>query len=171
MDYELCCRFALAGASLSVIGTPAVRFRAHSEQKTADQSKFKSERVEVRDHFCHKHGIQWSGSDRPAVNWSKRLRIALINDLEYWLGAGIVQMRIAAAFEFAGHELAVFDLQSSKQNVDYAEIIDSVRKFTPDLLIWGNMHGVEKTIPHLISKLEARYPCFWLTHDFWILTG
>ncbi|MCG6889321.1 MAG: glycosyltransferase, partial [Gammaproteobacteria bacterium] len=37
--------------------------------------------------------------------------------------------------------------------------------------MWGNLHGVEKTLPNLIAELESRYPCFWLTHDFWILTG
>lgn len=171
MDYELWCRFALAGASLSVIGTPIVKFRAHSEQKTADQSKFKSELIKVRDRFCREHGIHWSGTERPAVNWGKRLRIALINDLGYRYGAGIAQMRIAAAFELAGHELAVFDLESSKLSAEYSEIIDSVRQFSPDLVMWGNLHGVEKTLPNLISELESRYPCFWLTHDFWILSG
>lgn len=171
MDYELWCRFAFAGASLSVIGTPIVKFRVHSEQKTSDQSKFKSELIKVRDHFCREHGIHWGGTERPAVNWGKRLRIALINDLGYRYGAGIAQMRIAAAFELAGHELAVFDLASSEPGTEYSKIIDSVRQFSPDLVIWGNLHGVEKTLPSLISELESRYPCFWLTHDFWFLTG
>ncbi len=171
MDYELWCRFALAGASLSVIGVPIVKFRAHSEQKTANQGGFKSELVKARDHFCREGGIHWRGTDRPAVNWGKRLRLALINDLGYRYGAGIAQMRIAAAFELAGHELAVFDLESSSHDTEYSEIIDSVRQLSPDLVILGNLHGVEKTLPNLVSELESRYLCFWVTHDFWVLSG
>jgi glycosyltransferase involved in cell wall biosynthesis len=171
MDYELWCRFAYAGANMSVIGTPIVNFRTHSEQKTADPDKFKSELIQVRDQFCRDHGIHWSASERPAVNWGKKLQVAFVNDLGYLYGAGIAQMRIAAAFELAGHEIAVFDLASSRRGVENLELIDLIQQFSPDLVILGNLHAAEKTLPNLVLELESSYPCFWLTHDFWILTG
>jgi len=93
MDYELWCRFALLGARLHVIGKPLARFRQHSEQKTADPAKFKAELIKVRDYFLASHGLDTPSSNRPPVNWSRTLRVAIINDIGPKYGAGIAQAR------------------------------------------------------------------------------
>ena len=71
MDYELWLRFAHCGANIHVIGRPLARFRVHSDQKTADPSKFKAELMVVRDQFAANAGIKFDGSQRPAVNFSR----------------------------------------------------------------------------------------------------
>lgn len=170
MDYELWCRFALNAANLHIIGAPLVHFRQHADQKTADPTKFKKELIEVRDRFCVENDIDFLESKRPEVNWSKKLRVALVNNLGFLYGAGIAQKRIAGAFELAGHEVECFSLLDVAYSpVDH--VLKAVKDFKPNIIIFGNLHDNGTVPTSLISELAKNYYCYWVTHDFWLITG
>ncbi len=172
MDYELWCRFALNKARLRVIGAPLARFRSHPDQKTTDIPGFKQELVSVRDRFCEQFGVERTDGPRPRVDWSKRLRIALVNDLGFLYGAGIAHWRLAAALDLAGHRVESFPLvRASAGAGDYPGLLKSLRSFKPDLVLLGNLHAVERKSIRALEAVEACWPCFWVTHDFWLLTG
>lgn len=171
MDYELWCRFAINDASLLGIGVPLVHFRAHEEQKTAAESAFKSELVKVRDQFVSEKNLQWKDSVRPKVNWLRKLKVALINDLGYKYGAGVAQLRIAGAFDLAGQEVAIFDLLSFEDGPQYKSLLSKLEEFAPDLVIFGNIHAVQPDNIDVLESVEKHYPTYWLTHDFWLFTG
>lgn len=172
MDYELWCRFALKQARLKVVATPLAHFRAHAGQKTADIQSFKKELVEVRDRFCKENGLERPESRRPRVDWTKKLRIALVNDLGFLYGAGIAHWRLASALDLAGHQVESFPLlRVPAGDGGYPRLIKQLGQFKPDLVLLGNLHAVDKKSVQLLAELEARWPCFWLTHDFWLFTG
>ncbi|WP_119977535.1 glycosyltransferase [Shewanella algidipiscicola] len=172
MDYELWCRFALHQANLVGIGVPLVHFRMHSEQKTADEAAFKSELINVRDRFLLEHNINWTQSERPPVNWSRKLKVAFINDLGYKFGAGTAQLRIAGAFDLAGQDCSVFDLLTYQQaDGSYRCLFGKVAEFDPDVVIFGNLHAITPNDISVLKSIEQLYPTYWLTHDFWLLTG
>lgn len=171
MDYELWCRFALNRASIQVIGTPLVYFRSHSEQKTADPEKFKKELIEVRDQFCITNKIDFKKGFRPPVDWVKKLKIAFVNDLGFLYGAGIAHLRLAGACELAGHQVRKFDLLTYGNPDDYTRILQDIDDFNPDIIVFGNLHAHSSSDTSLIQDLEKKYNSFWVTHDFWLLTG
>jgi glycosyltransferase involved in cell wall biosynthesis len=174
MDYELWCRFALAGAKLHVIGKPLARFRQHPEQKTADPSKFKAELITVRDRFVATSGLALQPSGRPPVRWDRTLRIAIINDLGPQYGAGIAQGRLAAGIEMAGHDVEWFDLApcSGSQTAGATEeLILQVEAYKPDAVLFGNLHARSRDSITLLEAMSLRFPTFWVLHDFWLLTG
>jgi glycosyltransferase involved in cell wall biosynthesis len=174
MDYELWCRFALHGAKLHVIGKPLARFRQHSEQKTADPRKFKAELIEVRNRFAASHGLDVAVSTRPPVNWDRKLRVAIINDIGPKYGAGIAQARLAAGIEMAGHDVEWFDLASRLHlgTISAAEkLILEVMEYRPDAVLFGNLHASSRDSVELLEAMSSRFPTFWLTHDFWLFTG
>ena len=172
MDYELWCRFALHKARLKVLGSPLARFRSHSGQKTHDIPGFKKELKTVRESFCKKFGVRARPSTRPRVDWSKRLRIALVNDLGFLYGAGIAHLRLAASLDLASHTVEAFSLVRADRNQgDYPELLEAIRGFEPDLVVLGNFHAVERSSVQFLEKLESEWSCFWVTHDFWLLTG
>lgn len=170
MDYELWCRLALNKAVIHTVGTPLVKFRHHKEQKTANPANFKKELTTVRDAFCIEHGINFTGSQRPPVNWGKKLKVAMVNNLGFLYGAGIAQKRIAGAFELAGHEIRCFDLLSDTTN-PIEEIMQGVNDFKPSIVIFGNLHDNHSDPLRLLSLLSDKYKCYWVTHDFWLVTG
>lgn len=174
MDYELWCRFALGGAKLHVIGTPLARFRQHPKQKTADPTKFKAELISVRDQFVTSHGLDAPTSNRPPVRWGRMLRIAIINDLGPRYGAGIAQARLAAGIEMAGHEVEWFYLASrneSDASAAAAKLDLDVTAYQPDAVLFGNLHARSRESVILVDAMSARFPTFWVTHDFWLFTG
>ena len=172
MDYELWCRFALNNARLRVLGAPLARFRSHADQKTTDIRGFKQELISVRDNFCDQFGLDRAGSIRPRVDWTKKFRIALVNDLGFLYGAGIAHWRLAAALDLAGHYVESFPLlRASAGAGDYPGLMKSITNFKPDLVLLGNFHAVERRSVQALAELEGRWPCFWVTHDFWLLTG
>lgn len=172
MDYELWCRFALHQARIRVLGTPLARFRSHADQKTTDIQGFKRELVSVRNRFCEQFSLARTRSVRPRVDWTKKLRVALVNDLGFLYGAGIAHWRLAAALDLAGHQIESFPLLRAPAGAGrYPRLIKSIRRFKPDLVLLGNFHAVEKKSVQLLEELESRWPCFWVTHDFWLLTG
>jgi glycosyltransferase involved in cell wall biosynthesis len=174
MDYELWCRFAVEGAHLHVIGKPLAMFRQHPEQKTADPSKFKAELITVRDRFVAALRLESAVSDRPPVNWTRKLRVAIINDLGPQYGAGIAQARLAAGIEMAGHDVEWFNLKSSVQSdavADSQGLIGSVIDYRPDAVLFGNLHARNRESVELVEAISCRFPTFWITHDFWLFTG
>ena len=173
MDYELWCRFAQKGAVLHVIGKSLARFRQHPAQKTADPSKFKAELVTVRDNFVASHGLTAHVSTRPPVDWSRTLRVAIINDLGPQYGAGIAQARLAAGIEMAGHHVEWFNLDSCKGDAiaGAQQIITDVVTYSPHAVLFGNLHARDRESVALIEAISSRFPTFWLTHDFWLFTG
>jgi len=172
MDYELWCRFAHSKAVVNVIGIPLAYLRLHQEQKTAETEKFKAELVKVRDKFLQEHNLKWLGSERPGVNWLNRLRVAFINDVGYQYGAGIAQLRLAGAFDLAGHDISAYDLCNLQDKPDWRKVlVKQVKSFEPDLIIFGNIHYVERTSIELIKIFEKDFPCYWVAHDFWLFTG
>ncbi|HEY9041765.1 MAG TPA: glycosyltransferase [Rheinheimera sp.] len=174
MDYELWCRFAKADAKIQVIGCPLVHFRAHPEQKTANEAAFKHELRQVRTALIKQFSLNENAItlSRPEVNWSNRLRVAMVNDLGFLYGAGIAHKRIAAAFDLAGHIVKPFKLaDSSSGKTHFPDVQQAIKAFKPDIVIFGNLHAVEPASVALVEQMSLNYPCFWLTHDFWLLTG
>lgn len=174
MDYELWCRFAHVGAKLHVIGAPLARFRMHPEQKTADPAKFKRELVSVRDHFVATHSIQIQPSARPPVRFDRTLRVAMVNDVGMRYGAGIAHGRLAAGLDMAGHNVVFFDLCSrvdADGKANEAGLVSDVTRFDPDVVLFGNLHSATRDSVGVIEALSARFPSFWITHDFWLFTG
>lgn len=174
MDYELWCRFAQVGARLHVIGAPLARFRLHPEQKTADPLKFKAELIHVRDSFRASHSISIQDSVRPPVRFERTLRVAMVNDVGMHHGAGIAHGRLAAGMDMAGHDLKLFDRRSMTNEdgvLDEVRLVASVKQFDPDVVVFGNLHAATRESVAVVDELGARYPTFWLTHDFWLITG
>jgi len=174
MDYELWCRFALAGAKLHVIGAPLARFRLHTEQKTADPEKFKKELIEVRDHFAVTHSIKRQPNLRPPVRFERALRVAMVNDVGLQHGAGIAHGRLAAGLDMAGHDVELFDLRSlagPDGKPHEAGLVENVVRFNPDVVVFGNFHAATRDSVGVVEDLSARFPSFWVTHDFWLFTG
>ncbi len=168
MDYELWLRFAHCGANIHVIGRPLARFRVHSNQKTADPSRFKAELIVVRDQFAADVGIKLDNSKRPAVNFSKSLKVAMINDHGGEFGAGIAHARIASGFDMAGHEVKLFIL---KGYTNQLKIVSDIEKYKPDIVIFGNIHGASPESLGFVRKITKNFPTYWVLHDFWLLTG
>lgn len=174
MDYELWCRFAHAGAKLHVIGAPLARFRMHSEQKTADPAKFKKELIKVRDRFAATHSIKLQPSLRPPVRFDRVLRVAMVNDKGMQYGAGIAHGRMAAGLDMANHDVKLFDLCSligPDGTPDEARLVADVVQFDPDVVVFGNLHAATRDSVGVLEELAARFPSFWVTHDFWLFTG
>lgn len=174
MDYELWCRLARVGARLHVIGMPLAFFRSHPDQKTADPGKFKKELREVRDQFVRSNDINLLVSQRKTVDFGRRLRIALVNDHGFKYGAGIAHARLAAGIEMAGHELMSIDLASRVDKagmVDEMRVVADVAEFAPNVVLFGNLHSAVRDSVRTIELLASSYPCFWVTHDFWLFTG
>jgi glycosyltransferase involved in cell wall biosynthesis len=171
MDYELWCRFAVVGARLHVIGAPLARFRVHPEQKTADPAKFKAELVAVRKEFAESRSIAIHPSARPALQWDRSLRVAIVNDLGAQYGAGIAQNRLAAGIDMAGHDVEWFDLTSLADSDSHDSVVREVVAYRPDLVLFGNLHARTRESIDVIEQLSARFPTFWVTHDFWLFTG
>lgn len=174
MDYELWCRFALSGAKLHVIGKTLAWYRVHAEQKTADPAKFKHELILVRDQFARTHGIEVQPSNRPALQPSRTLRVAMVNDLGTNYGAGIAHGRISTAISMAGHVVESFDLQSRIASAGAEgedRLVSDVVRFSPDLVVFGNLHAATRDSVNIIRDLSERYPACWVAHDFWLFTG
>ena len=168
MDYELWCRFAFHQASLHVIGVPLVHFRQHAAQKTAATAEFKKELKIARQNFIDQYRVAVQTVVRPPIDWGRRLKVAMINNLGFLYGAGIAHQRIAGAFDMAGCEVSCFDLLSQPTTAD---LVKSVTKYNPDIVIFGNLHDNHSMPIDLLDAIQQLYPVFWLTHDMWLITG
>jgi glycosyltransferase involved in cell wall biosynthesis len=172
MDYELWLRFAFNNAMLHVIGYPLAKFRIHDEQKTHEKSKFKAELVEVRNRFIVENKISnWTiKSDYEA----KKLKILFINDNGFNYGAGIAHERIFNSFKISGsnvHQIILSDYIFNNNVFSSEKFHNDCFDLSPDLIIFGNTHGVLPDSIDYILKLTKSFPIIWVTHDFWIVTG
>lgn len=172
MDYELWSRFARLGATLRTLGVPLVRFRVHDEQKTADIRGFNEELAQVRASVVAEYG-EPAGSGRGAFDARRSLRVAMVNDLGVRYGAGIAHGRLAAAFALAGHEVRFFRLLDAVNDAggSYRHIVARIDRYAPDIVVVGNLHGVERAEIGLLEALDERLPVFFVCHDFWLITG
>lgn len=175
MDYDLWLRFAEAGAKLHVIGRPVAQFRRHAEQKTHAAESFKAELRAYRDEYLKTKGAGLAPRQRKALP-QKSLRIALVNDVGYELGAGIAHRRMAEMLKLAGHEVKPFALAPLEgKDARFArsepcEMLARVESYEPDLVIAGNVHSAGGATWEM-GALAAKYPSMWVLHDFWWLTG
>jgi glycosyltransferase involved in cell wall biosynthesis len=173
MDYELWCRFALAGAQLKVIGTPLAHFRSHPAQKTAVAERFKAELRTVREKFVAEHQLSLAPRNEKAIDWSRRPRVALVNDIGGQHGAGIAHVRIGAALETAECEVEFFELRRFVHNneCDIEALLDALMAFSPDTVVFGNVHGTGPASLAAVTAVCKAYPAAWVSHDFWLVTG
>lgn len=173
MDYELWCRFAFAGAKIHVISASIAKFRMHPDQKTAAPEKFKKELISVRDKFCLDRGIDLKASLRADFIWDNSLNIAFVNDIGLNYGAGIAHGRLAASCEMAGQNVELFIINDYKFNneVNHQSLMHDLNKFNPDVVVFGNTHSSNPSSTEVVDKVSKKYKVYWVTHDFWLLTG
>ncbi|WP_290653985.1 glycosyltransferase [Idiomarina sp.] len=173
MDYELWSRFSLSEAQIKVIGSSLINFRAHEEQKTSDPSKFKKELVQVRQRIIDDNKLVFPESNRPKPDWSRRLVIAFINDHGFKYGAGIAHKRMFAACEMGKNQCRNFELNNykDKNDVQYGKLREDLLDYNPDLIIVGNVHSAGVQDLEVLAVTDSVAKTFWVTHDFWPLTG
>jgi glycosyltransferase involved in cell wall biosynthesis len=174
MDYELWARFAHHKAKLHVVSSPIAHFRSHPEQKTADPAKFKAELINVRKNIIDELGLAPSNLGRADFNWESKLKVAMVNDIGKKYGAGIAHGRIGDSFEMARHDVKYFELTSYQRpdkSLDLDKVLDDVKLFSPNLIIYGNLHSVSSESIEVLKDSLSDVNAFWITHDFWILTG
>lgn len=173
MDYELWCRFALAGAQLKVLGTPLAHFRSHPAQKTAVAERFKAELRTVREKFVAEHQLSLAPRTEKAIDWDRRPRVALVNDVGGQYGAGIAHVRIGAALETAECEVEFFELRRFVHNneCNIADLLDALVSFRPDAVVFGNVHATGPASLAAVTAVCKAYPAAWVSHDFWLVTG
>lgn len=175
MDYDLWIRMAAQGARLRVVGRPLALFRAHQEQKTANNhgGGFRVELPKARDEAAAALGRAVPPSAPAATR--DRLRVALFNDLGYAYGAGIAHRRIAAALRLCGHEVRVVaasgaEIHAAAPRCTAQAVVDRLAEGSPDLVVVGNLHGANVD-PEVVGAIAARWPTAILLHDLWWLTG
>jgi glycosyltransferase involved in cell wall biosynthesis len=174
MDYDLWVRFALERARLHVIGRPLARFRAHPGQKTHTVDAYRPELEQV----CARHLAQRPACPAGSGQQRRRgpLRVAMVNDLGFNLGAGIGHGRIALALTAAGHTvlpLAVHPdpLDAARRATPFADqILPRLRRMRPDVVVVGNVHsaGIE---PGTVEEIAREFATVFTLHDAWMLTG
>jgi glycosyltransferase involved in cell wall biosynthesis/GT2 family glycosyltransferase len=172
MDYELWLRFALAGATLHVIGRSICHFRHHSEQKTALPEKFMPELRQVSETFAVEHGVLPAKRLAPASP-RHSLRIASVTDVGFQHGAGIGQRRILTALAAGGHNVYSFAATedgASKYAANVEEIVEAVSAVSPDLVLIGNVHAARLS-SDLAAACARQWPTGVILHDLWSLTG
>jgi glycosyltransferase involved in cell wall biosynthesis len=177
MDYELWLRFAVQRAQLHVIGRPIARFRRHDDQKTSIESRFKAELITVRQRFLDRSGYQPVPSQRSLPDFSRRLRVTLLNDVGWhYGGAGIAHGRLAEALRRAGCDVSAVafrdrDLSASgERGYDPTELAIHIAEHEPDLVLLGNVHGANIS-PFVLSEVFDRWPSLIVLHDLWWVTG
>ena len=174
MDFELWLRMAEAGANVKTLATPITLFRVHDEQKTHDEAAFKQE---LRELVANRKSSDERPSRYPGFNWSlKKPRIAFVNDLGYQYGAGRGHERIAKAFSLLGADLQVFSMskdvgpQNYDGRIDEHQLFADLAEYAPDFVVFGNIHASVRK-PDWVLDLLDLWPCLFVTHDFYWLTG
>jgi glycosyltransferase involved in cell wall biosynthesis len=176
MDYELWLRFAAQEAQLHVIGRPIARYRRHEDQKTSVDSRFKPELIAVRDAYLTRSGYQPAARQRALPDFSRRLRVTMLNDLGGHYGAGIAHSRLADALRRAGCDVSTVAFRegtsSTAKGKDYdaRELADRIAEHKPDLVVVGNVHGVDIS-PVVLSQVFERWQSLIILHDLWWITG
>jgi len=175
MDYELWLRFAEQGGRLHVISRPLAWFRLHDEQKTAAEQRFKTELLEFRDRYLERTGRSLSGG-RAFPDFSRRLRVLLLNDNGGKYGAGIAHARMMEALRRAGQEVEAIALAlngvppGQPCPVSSDELLAQIETVAPDLIVVGNLHSA-RINPIVFGEVSRRWPTLIVLHDLWWLTG
>ena len=173
MDYELWLRFAAQRAQLHVIGRPIARFRQHDDQKTADESRFKADLIMIRQRFLDRSGYQ-PAPQRSVPDFSRRLRVTLLNDIGWHYGAGIAHGRLANALRRTGCDVSAVAFQegtvSASSVNDPTELAGHIAEHEPDLVLLGNVHGAH-IWPFVLREVFDRWPTLIVLHDLWWVTG
>lgn len=174
MDYDLWLRLSRAGATVRANAAPMAYFRVHEDQKTHDPNGFK---VELRKYVAERKLGRGPDARRAGFTWSERQpRVAIINDLGFLYGAGIAHHRIAKAFGALGCEVRAFAFatdvnpENYKGSSDYELLFSDLIRFDPDFVIMGNLHACEREHGWVRNLLNS-WPVFFVTHDFYWLTG
>jgi len=176
MDYDLWRRFAEIGARLHVIGRPIALFRHHDDQKTNVANGFTEELKTLNAAYYEALGRAPEVSLRSPPDFTRRLRVAVINDHGWHWGAGIAQSRLAAALRRAGHDVVSIAFSEgelwsrSTVSVGTNELMTELGAANPDIILLGNLHGV-KLDALVMTEVFKRWPSLIVTHDFWWLTG
>jgi glycosyltransferase involved in cell wall biosynthesis len=176
MDYELWLRFATTGARLHVIGRPIARYRQHDEQKTSVESLFKDELVAVKLRYLDRTKYRPAPTQRSRSDFSRRLRVTLLNDHGWNYGAGIAHGRLADALRRGGCEVSAVAFQEGTlsapggKRFDPAALAERIGTHTPDLVLIGNVHGAGIS-PFVLSEVFKRWPSLIVLHDLWWITG
>ncbi|MDA8381607.1 MAG: glycosyltransferase [Betaproteobacteria bacterium] len=177
MEYELWCRFARLAASLHVVGAPLARVQRNLSHGVAECENPEVELARVRDHFAGECSSPQSAVRGAPARADRHLRVAIVNDVGAFGGAGTAQSRIAAAIEMAGHHVAWFDfvfdgnVKRQTDGSDAAEVVSRVEAMAPDIVLFGNLHGANTESIDVVEALGARFDVYWVMHDFWLLTG
>src|SRR5271167_3179968 len=82
-----------------------------NDQKTSIESRFKAELITVRQHYLDRTGYQPAPRQRSLSDFSKRLRVTLLNDHGWHYGAGIAHGRLADALRRAGCDVSAVALR------------------------------------------------------------
>lgn len=175
MDYELWLRMARAGAQIETISTPVALYRKHQDQKTHKTSGYEYELKQLTA------GVSPAKTARQerysGFEWSTRSpKVVMLNDLGFRYGAGIAHESFAKALKLSGCEVQTYALTAKANSAelpnksDYEVLFGKIRKFAPDLVIVGNLHGAEKDHSWL-ANLLSEYLVFFVMHDFYMLTG
>jgi glycosyltransferase involved in cell wall biosynthesis len=176
MDYELWLRFAVQRAQLHVIGRPIARYRQHDDQKTSDESRFKADLIAIRQSFLDRSGYRPVPRQRSLPDFSRRLRVTLLNDLGWRYGAGIAHGRLAEALRRAGCDVSAVAFQegalsaSSAKGYDPTKLAEDIAAHEPDLVLLGNVHGAHIS-PFVLREVFDRWPSLIVLHDLWWVTG
>lgn len=172
LDYDLWVRFAEVGGMLHAVGRPLALYRVHPEQKTYG-GKFLAELEACRRAHVARIGRNPTFRRRKA-EFSRKLRVALLNDIGERYGAGIAHGRIAEGIRRAGHEVHWAYFGQTGPGVptqsDSARLRQWLASVKPDLAIVGNLHGAGAN-PLLMSIVAEVCPTLWILHDFWPITG
>jgi len=176
MDYELWLRFAVERAQLHVIGRPIARYRQHDDQKTSIESRFKAELITVRQLFLERSGYQPAPRQRSRPDFSRRLRVTLLNDLGWHYGAGIAHGRLAEALRRGGCDVSAVAFRegtlaaSNGKGYDPTELAGHIAEHEPDLVLLGNVHGANIS-PFVLREVFEKWPSLIVLHDLWWVTG
>lgn len=181
MDYELWCRFAAHGASITVIGRPIAELRLHPQQKThgVHRPGRVSERlVREFDEVAARYRAQ-AKLERPrrSTPRTKRpARIVAVNDIGFRYGAGGAHRRLIEACRFAGHHVDVFTLGDlttvglAEDRKDFSRLVAAVKRAKPDVILAGNVHAATRSA-RVLAELSAIAPVAAVLHDLFLLTG
>ncbi|MBS0220806.1 MAG: glycosyltransferase [Proteobacteria bacterium] len=175
MDYHLWCRMAGAGGRLKVIGKSICAFLIHAQQKTLGNAvdKFKTELKSDAVGLAKSYGIS------PRYRQSGRAlpRVCLVTNIGLRHGSGIVISTLASALMIAGHAVDVISLgeplKAGEEKIAHpkiSEVIDHIRLFDADVVIFGDIHGVGMP-PEVVTEVGRHFLTFLLPHDLWWLTG
>ena len=170
MDYDLWTRMARAGATIKVIGAPLAIFRAHPDQKTSGPEKYLPELLQHSRALRAEFDLPSPVISQKAI---RQLRLAFVTDVPEG-GASIAHSRLRQIAADAGFATAMFCLlprwTAERPSVNVPDLYEAIKDFRPDVVVIGNLHGVDNATS-VLEALSINFPCIFYTHDMWLITG